>query len=102
MNQGDATRRLINTALMKDMYGSSERGIVWLGPASRNSDTWYDYVRERCHDGNRVLCGIIVQHSVASCMNKTCSLDLPEKKFERSSERRGLRSTDARVAGIPS
>ncbi|KID81168.1 Heterokaryon incompatibility protein 6 [Metarhizium guizhouense ARSEF 977] len=68
INQGDTNEKAHQVALMKDIYKNCERGIIWLGAASRNSDTWYNYVRERCHDGNGVLCGII-NHRLASCMN---------------------------------
>ncbi|KZZ96803.1 heterokaryon incompatibility protein [Moelleriella libera RCEF 2490] len=57
INQKDQEEKAHQVNLMRDIYACCSRTIVWLGPATRFSDLWFDYGHEVASEG--VLSGLI-------------------------------------------
>ncbi|ATY61752.1 Heterokaryon incompatibility [Cordyceps militaris] len=51
INQDDNDEKAQQVRLMQAIYSHSRRAIVWLGPGTAASDTWYTYVRAICAEG---------------------------------------------------
>ncbi|KAK0390592.1 hypothetical protein NLU13_0096 [Sarocladium strictum] len=46
LDQSNDAEKADQVPLMKDIYAHSTRTLVWLGPGTRESDAWFDFVRE--------------------------------------------------------
>lgn len=59
INQSDNDEKGKQVQLMQDIYTKCIRVIVWLGPASRLSDRWFDSTSEICKEGilSRLIAG---------------------------------------------
>lgn len=60
INQKDETgEKAHQVSIMRDIYSHCNRVVVWLGPATRGSDEWFNFTREVCHNG--AISGLLVQ-----------------------------------------
>ncbi|PTB63610.1 hypothetical protein BBK36DRAFT_1125681 [Trichoderma citrinoviride] len=79
INQKDKEEKSHQVLLMQDIYTTSARTLVWLGPPTRESDQYFDVVREICSEG--VLSRLIgprvsqVMHVFDAVMNPTLPVD---------------------------
>ncbi|KAK2590950.1 hypothetical protein QQS21_011369 [Conoideocrella luteorostrata] len=51
IDQDSTNEKEHQVSLMKDVYANCDRAIIWLGSATRNSDLWFNFVRDRCSEG---------------------------------------------------
>lgn len=66
INQSDDGEKGSQVPLMRDIYTNCARVVVWLGPASRSSDKWFDFTREVCNEG---ILSRFMQKNVGHFMN---------------------------------
>ncbi|XWW92546.1 hypothetical protein V2A60_000469 [Cordyceps javanica] len=51
INQEDEDEKAQQVLLMQAIYTHSHRAVIWLGPGTASSDTWFAYARALCADG---------------------------------------------------
>ncbi|TFA98386.1 hypothetical protein CCMA1212_009886 [Trichoderma ghanense] len=84
INQKDNNEKSHQVSLMQDIYMNSARTLVWLGPATRASDRYFDVVRDICSEG--VLCRVMgprvsqFMHVFDAVMDPTLPVDEEQRE----------------------
>lgn len=60
INQKDLEEKVVQVQLMRDIYARAVCTVVWLGPGSRATDEYFDFVRQVCEHGT--LGRLMAQH----------------------------------------
>ncbi|KAF3067868.1 hypothetical protein CFAM422_008637 [Trichoderma lentiforme] len=84
INQEDRDEKSHQVMLMQDIYAKSARTLVWLGPPTRASDEYFDFVQEISQEG--VLSGLMgprlghFMHVFDAVMDPTLSVNEEERE----------------------
>lgn len=57
INQRNNDEKTHQVQLMRDIYSGCNKVITWLGPATKDSDTYFDFLQEVCSEG--VISGLL-------------------------------------------